>query len=93
VGSQRERERFRFRASELVESDTVKLQMSILREQEFPDNSEEVYETSSQRDTQKLSIKRDFSFFDSKRQTAQSQLQLKSDTVNDTIARIPQVVQ
>ena len=66
--------------------------MSILREQEFPDNSEEVYETSSQRDTQKLSIKRDFSFFDSKRQTAQSQLQLKSDTVNDTIARIPQVV-
>lgn len=93
MGSQRERERFRFRASELVESDTVKLQMSILREQEFPDNSEEVYETSSQRDTQKLSIKRDFSFFDSKRQTAQSQLQLKSDTVNDTIARIPQVVQ
>ena len=90
MGSQRER--FRFRASELVESDTVKLQMSILREQEFPDNSEEVYETSSQRDTQKLSIKRDFSFFDSKRQTAQSQLQLKSDTVNDTIARIPQVV-
>lgn len=66
---------------EKFESDTVKLKMSLLKDMEF-EQSAEVLESSSCRNTQKM-VKREFSFFESKKLSRNS-----AYDHDDTMARL-----